>query len=124
MQAGGAIRGDAKRGISTRPGNIFAFALVVLFAVSADAQEASNVGALSGTLKKVKETGSITLGYRESSLPFSYLNRRDSNLSDKPFAAARRSLAGPVQPMGAVGAGEISGDAGEQVEDNRSFFVE
>jgi glutamate/aspartate transport system substrate-binding protein len=30
----------------------------------------------SGTLKKVKETGAITLGYRESSLPFSYLNRR------------------------------------------------
>jgi glutamate/aspartate transport system substrate-binding protein len=76
MQAGGAIRGDAKRGIRTRPRNIFAVALVVLFAVSADAQEASNVGALSGTLKKVKETGSITLGYRESSLPFSYLNRR------------------------------------------------
>ena len=26
------------------------------------------------TLKKVQETGSITLGYRESSVPFSYLN--------------------------------------------------
>ena len=32
--------------------------------------------ALTGTLKKVKDTGTITLGYRESSLPFSYLNRR------------------------------------------------
>jgi glutamate/aspartate transport system substrate-binding protein len=42
----------------------------------AQAQEAADVGALVGTLKKVKETGSITLGYRESSLPFSYLNRR------------------------------------------------
>jgi glutamate/aspartate transport system substrate-binding protein len=31
---------------------------------------------LAGTLKKLKETGAITLGYRESSLPFSYLNRR------------------------------------------------
>jgi glutamate/aspartate transport system substrate-binding protein len=40
------------------------------------AQEAADVGALSGTLKKVKETGTVTLGYRESSLPFSYLNRR------------------------------------------------
>jgi glutamate/aspartate transport system substrate-binding protein len=29
---------------------------------------------LSGTLKKVKETGSITVGYRESSIPFSYLD--------------------------------------------------
>jgi glutamate/aspartate transport system substrate-binding protein len=29
---------------------------------------------LAGTLKKIKETGSITLGYRESSVPFSYLD--------------------------------------------------
>jgi glutamate/aspartate transport system substrate-binding protein len=29
---------------------------------------------LSGTLKKIKETGAITLGYRESSIPFSYLD--------------------------------------------------
>ena len=39
------------------------------------AQDAS-VGPLSGTLKKIKDTGAITLGYRESSLPFSYLNKR------------------------------------------------
>jgi glutamate/aspartate transport system substrate-binding protein len=29
---------------------------------------------LTGTLKKIKDTGSVTLGYREASLPFSYLN--------------------------------------------------
>lgn len=29
---------------------------------------------LTGTLKKIKETGAITLGYRESSVPFSYLD--------------------------------------------------
>jgi glutamate/aspartate transport system substrate-binding protein len=29
---------------------------------------------LEGTLKKIKETGSITVGYRESSIPFSYLD--------------------------------------------------
>jgi glutamate/aspartate transport system substrate-binding protein len=29
---------------------------------------------LTGTLKHVKETGSITLGYRDSSIPFSYLD--------------------------------------------------
>src|SRR5271169_6240945 len=34
----------------------------------ADAQE------LTGTLKKVKETGAITIGYRDSSIPFSYLD--------------------------------------------------
>ena len=29
---------------------------------------------LKGTLKKIKDTGSITIGYRESSVPFSYLD--------------------------------------------------
>jgi glutamate/aspartate transport system substrate-binding protein len=51
-------------------------AFLIAGALSTHAQEAANVGALTGTLKKVKETGSVTLGYRESSLPFSYLNRR------------------------------------------------
>jgi glutamate/aspartate transport system substrate-binding protein len=37
---------------------------------------AQDVGALAGTLKKIHDTGTITLGYRESSLPFSYLNKR------------------------------------------------
>ena len=36
------------------------------FSASALAQE------LTGTLKKIKETGAITLGHRESSIPFSY----------------------------------------------------
>ncbi len=36
-----------------------------LFAVGAHAQDA-------GTLKKIKDTGVISLGYRESSIPFSY----------------------------------------------------
>lgn len=39
-----------------------------VLASSAQAQE------LTGTLKKVKETNSITVGYRESSIPFSYLD--------------------------------------------------
>lgn len=39
------------------------------------AQDAG-VGVLSGTLKKIHDRGSITLGYRENSLPFSYLNHR------------------------------------------------
>src|SRR5580692_5921080 len=30
---------------------------------------------LTGTLKQVKSSGSITLGYRESSIPFSYLTK-------------------------------------------------
>lgn len=53
--------------------------LAAAFALPAAAQDRSGdeaVGALSGTLKKIKGTGAITLGYRDSSLPFSYLNRR------------------------------------------------
>jgi glutamate/aspartate transport system substrate-binding protein len=34
----------------------------------------ANAEELTGTLKNVKETGAITLGYRESSIPFSYLD--------------------------------------------------
>jgi glutamate/aspartate transport system substrate-binding protein len=44
-------------------------------ALPAVAQDASVVE-LSGALKKIRDTGTITLGYRESSLPFSYLNKR------------------------------------------------
>jgi ABC-type amino acid transport substrate-binding protein len=41
--------------------------LLTVFAASA--QE------LTGTLKKIRDTKSVTLGYRESSIPFSYINR-------------------------------------------------
>lgn len=33
-----------------------------------------HAGELTGTLKKIKDTGSITIGHRESSIPFSYLD--------------------------------------------------
>jgi len=49
--------------------------LGALIPVAAAAQE-PEVAPLSGTLKKIRTTGTIVLGYRESSLPFSYLNRR------------------------------------------------
>jgi len=40
------------------------------------AQDARDpLGALTGTLKTIKDSGTIKLGYRESSLPFSYLNK-------------------------------------------------
>jgi glutamate/aspartate transport system substrate-binding protein len=38
---------------------------------------------LTGALKKIKETGAITIGYRESSVPFSYLDA-----SNKPVGFA------------------------------------
>ena len=41
-------------------------AAALAFACAAAAQE--------GTLKKIKDSGSITIGHRESSIPFSYLD--------------------------------------------------
>src|SRR5262249_62028681 len=32
---------------------------------------------LTGTLKTIRESKSVTLGYRESSIPFSYVNKVD-----------------------------------------------
>ncbi len=43
-------------------------ALAATWTFSVEAQE------LTGTLKKIKETGAITIGHRESSIPFSYLD--------------------------------------------------
>src|ERR1700737_2662373 len=34
----------------------------------------ANAEELTGTLKKIKETGTINIGYRDSSIPFSYLD--------------------------------------------------
>jgi len=42
--------------------------IAAAFALTAQAQE------LTGTLKKIKETGAITIGHREASIPFSYLD--------------------------------------------------
>jgi glutamate/aspartate transport system substrate-binding protein len=47
------------------PFAVVALALNVAFSLPAQAQE-------SATLKKITDTGSITLGHRESSIPFSY----------------------------------------------------
>jgi glutamate/aspartate transport system substrate-binding protein len=51
-----------------------AVALCVLAcAPAAWAQDAAGVEQLSGTLKKVKETKTVALGYRDASIPFSYV---------------------------------------------------
>jgi glutamate/aspartate transport system substrate-binding protein len=57
---------------------MFGYALAIAFCgTQAGAQE------LTGTLKNIKETGSITLGFRDSSIPFSYL---DDNQKPVGFA--------------------------------------
>jgi len=44
------------------------FAITAAFALTIQAQE------LTGTLKKIKDSGTVTIGNRESSIPFSYLD--------------------------------------------------
>jgi len=71
-----SLRCGRSRGVLTSALSLaFAVGLSALLPLAAGAQE-PEVAPLSGTLKKIKSTGTITLGYRESSLPFSYLNRR------------------------------------------------
>src|SRR4051812_37469217 len=48
--------------------------LAVAFGVPAHAQE------LSGTLKKIKDTGAITLGVRDSAVPFSYIDEKQKTV--------------------------------------------
>ncbi|MGA7073565.1 amino acid ABC transporter substrate-binding protein [Bradyrhizobium sp.] len=55
----------------------FALAAAVICAGHANAEE------LSGTLRKIKDTGVINIGYRDSSIPFSYL---DDNQKPVGFA--------------------------------------
>src|ERR1700732_5277730 len=43
----------------------------------------ANAEELTGTLKKIKETGAVTIGFRDSSIPFSYL---DDNQRPSGFA--------------------------------------
>src|SRR5215813_6068427 len=58
-------------------GRIIATALAALGLVAASAAAApADAQELTGTLKKIKESGAITLGHREASVPFSYYDDR------------------------------------------------
>ena len=55
---------------------------------------------LTGTLKKIKDTGTITLGHRESSVPFSYYDDKQQVVgyampADKP-PAMRATMRTPM----------------------------
>ncbi len=77
---GRAVRERSVRAEATaRAGAVMTMAGALMLAMaawlSAGEALAQDAVVLSGTLKKAKETGSLTIGYRESSLPFSYLNQ-------------------------------------------------
>jgi len=63
-----------KRRMILTPARAAALVLTALLAAGAAAQDAPVV--LNGTLAKVRESGTITLGYRSASIPFSYLSTR------------------------------------------------
>lgn len=48
--------------------------LILVLVVAALLASPAAAQQLTGTLKKIKETGTITVGHRESSIPFSYLD--------------------------------------------------
>ena len=48
--------------------------LIVVLCASVGIAPGASAQQLTGTLKKIKETGAITAGHRESSIPFSYLD--------------------------------------------------
>ena len=54
-----------------------ALSLLTLAAPPAFAQSDQPPTVLTGTLQKVQQSGTITIGYRESSIPFSYLSARN-----------------------------------------------
>ena len=58
-----------------RPARLLAAWLLSLLATAALAQEQAPT-VLSGTLAKVRTSGTIAIGHREASVPFSYLNAR------------------------------------------------
>ena len=76
---------------------LFHLALAISFVVPA----AANAQELTGTLKKVKETGAIAMGVRESSVPFSYLDDKQQpvgfaiDVCQKVVDAVRAKLAMP-----------------------------
>jgi glutamate/aspartate transport system substrate-binding protein len=53
---------------------LFACLFAGTFAAPALAQDSIGVERLSGTLKKIKDTRAVTIGFRDASVPFSYLN--------------------------------------------------
>jgi glutamate/aspartate transport system substrate-binding protein len=77
-------RGEADPGLRARgalhpgngPGLLLGLAIAVLaFAAPAAAQpETDDPGVVSGTLARIKKTGAVRLGYRDASIPFSFLD--------------------------------------------------
>ncbi|OGA53029.1 MAG: ABC transporter substrate-binding protein [Betaproteobacteria bacterium RIFCSPLOWO2_12_FULL_63_13] len=75
--------------------------LMVALCASVGIAPGASAQQLTGTLKKIKETGAITVGHRESSIPFSYLDDKQQpigyamDLCMKIVAAVKTELKMP-----------------------------
>ena len=71
---------------------MYAKFLVPAIAVLGLVAEPTVAQELTGTLKKVKDSGSITIGHRKSSVPFSYYDDKQTGdrLCDGPVPQDRR----------------------------------
>jgi glutamate/aspartate transport system substrate-binding protein len=63
-------RSITRRSVQVLSPIIAAAIAIAIFVAPASAQQ------LTGTLKKIKDTGTFTLGYRESSIPFAYYDQK------------------------------------------------
>ena len=72
---------------------VLSVALTLILAAPALAQE------LQGTLRKIKDSGTITIGYREQSVPFSFLDR-DGKPAGYTIELCTRIVTGIQQQLG------------------------
>ena len=80
--------------------SLLAVVLPVLLASSACATH------LPDTLKKIQSTGTMTVGYREASIPFSFLDR-DEKPTGYSVELCKRIAAAVQQDLGLVVIGEV-----------------
>jgi len=77
--------------------------IIGLFPSMASAQSSTDVVALEGTLKKVREAGAVTVGYREASVPFSF-----KSASGEPIGYSIQVCRSLVEAMGLAVDRELS----------------
>ncbi|MEW9898135.1 glutamate/aspartate ABC transporter substrate-binding protein [Chitinivorax sp. PXF-14] len=75
--------------------------IVAALIASIAATGAASAAELTGTLKKIKDSGAMTLGHRESSIPFSYLDDKQKvvgysqDVANEVIAAVKKELKMP-----------------------------
>ena len=103
-------------------------ATVALAVMAVLVSTTSQAQTLTGTLKKVKDSGTLTIGYRENALPFSFTGSdgKPTGYSIdlcKEIAVAVQQDLKSRGPLGAVGAGHARGPGGRGGQRHRGHRV-